>query len=75
MMCVEMASTTLAISMSLSECGPSSWAKMDVGRIREVHAAGGHLCLLDRAAEVGPIASAFLRSLERTAINEVAELG
>ena len=36
---------------------------------------GGHLCLLDRAAEVGPIVSAFLRSLERTAINEVAELG
>ena len=36
---------------------------------------GGHLCLLDRAAEVGPIASAFLRSLERTAINEIAELG
>jgi len=31
--------------------------------------------LLDRAAEVGPIVSAFLRSLERTAINEVAELG
>jgi hypothetical protein len=30
---------------------------------------------LDRAAEVGPVVSAFLGSLERTAINEVAELG
>jgi pimeloyl-ACP methyl ester carboxylesterase len=36
---------------------------------------GGHLCLLDRAAEVGPVVAAFLGSLERTAINEVAELG
>jgi pimeloyl-ACP methyl ester carboxylesterase len=36
---------------------------------------GGHMCLLDRAAEVGPVVAAFLRSLERTAINEVAEFG
>ena len=76
MLCVEMASTTLTISMSLSECGPSSWAKMDTRPdTRSSRSGGGHLCLLDRAAEVGPIVSAFLRSLERTAINEVAELG
>ena len=31
--------------------------------------------MLGLAAEVGPIVSAFLRSLERTAINEVTELG
>jgi poly(3-hydroxyoctanoate) depolymerase len=36
---------------------------------------GGHMCLLDRAAEVGPVVTAFLRSLERTAIDEVAEFG
>lgn len=48
--------------------------RMPRAQIHRVH-GGGHLCLLDRAAEVGPIVSAFLRSLERTAINEVAELG
>jgi pimeloyl-ACP methyl ester carboxylesterase len=36
---------------------------------------GGHLCLLDRAAEVGPVIAAFLRSLELTAIDEAAQLG
>ena len=49
-------------------------ARMPRAQIHRVH-GGGHLCLLDRAAEVGPVVSAFLRSLERTAINEVAELG
>ena len=49
-------------------------SKMPRAQIHRVH-GGGHLCLLDRAAEVGPVVSAFLRSLERTAINEVAELG
>ena len=48
--------------------------RMPRAQIHRVH-GGGHLCLLDRAAEVGPVVSAFLRSLERTAINEVAELG
>jgi pimeloyl-ACP methyl ester carboxylesterase len=36
---------------------------------------GGHLCLLDRSAEVGPVIAAFLRSLELTAIDEAAQLG
>ena len=49
-------------------------SRMPRAQIHRVH-GGGHLCLLDRAAEVGPVVSAFLRSLERTAINEVAELG
>ena len=49
-------------------------ARMPRAQIHRVH-GGGHLCLLDRAAEVGPVVSAFLGSLERTAINEVAELG
>ena len=48
--------------------------RMPRAQIHRVH-GGGHLCLLARAAEVGPIVTAFLRSLERTAINEVAELG
>ena len=48
--------------------------RMPRAQIHYVH-GGGHLCLLDRAAEVGPVVSAFLRSLEGTAINEVAELG
>ena len=48
-------------------------SRMPRAQIHRVH-GGGHLCL-DRAAEVGPVVSAFLRSLERTAINEVAELG
>lgn len=43
------------------------------GRLHHVH-GGGHMCLLERAAEVGPVVAAFLRSLERTAINQVAEL-
>jgi pimeloyl-ACP methyl ester carboxylesterase len=38
-------------------------------------AGGGHLCALDRAAEVGPVIAAFLRSLELTAIDEAAQLG
>ena len=49
-------------------------ARIPRAQIHRVH-GGGHLCLLDRAAEVGPVVSAFLRSLERTAINEVAQLG
>ena len=49
-------------------------SRMPRAQIHRVH-GGGHLCLLDRAAEVGPVVSAFLRSLDRTAINEVAELG
>jgi pimeloyl-ACP methyl ester carboxylesterase len=48
--------------------------RMPRAQIHRVH-GGGHMCLLDRAAEVGPVVSAFLRSLERTAINEIAELG
>jgi len=36
---------------------------------------GGHLCVLDRAAEVGPVIAAFLRSLELTAIDEASQLG
>ena len=49
-------------------------SRMPRAQLHRVH-GGGHMCLLDRAAEVGPVVSAFLRSLERTAINEVAELG
>ena len=49
-------------------------SRMPRAQLHRVH-GGGHLCLLDRAAEVGPVVSAFLRSLERTAINEVAQLG
>ena len=48
-------------------------SRMPRAQIHRVH--GGGTCLLDRAAEVGPVVSAFLRSLERTAINEIAELG
>ena len=47
---------------------------MPRAQIHRVH-GGGHLCLLDRAAEVGPVVSAFLGSLEGTAINEVTKLG
>ena len=39
-------------------------ARMPRAQIHRVH-GGGHLCLLDRAAEVGPVVSAFLGSLER----------
>jgi pimeloyl-ACP methyl ester carboxylesterase len=49
-------------------------SRMPRAQIHRVH-RGGHMCLLDRAAEVGPVVAAFLRSLERTAINEVAEFG
>ena len=49
-------------------------SRLPRAQIHRVH-GGGHLCLLDRAAEVGPVVSDFLRSLEGTAINEVAELG
>jgi pimeloyl-ACP methyl ester carboxylesterase len=49
-------------------------SRMPRAQIHRVH-GGGHLCLLDRAAEVGPVVSAFLRSLKHTAINEVAEFG
>jgi poly(3-hydroxyoctanoate) depolymerase len=49
-------------------------SRMPRAQIYRVH-GGGHMCLLDRAAEVGPVVAAFLRSLERTAINEVAEFG
>ena len=49
-------------------------SRIPQAQIHRVH-GGGHLCLLDRAAEVGPVVSGFLRSLEGTAINEVAELG
>ena len=58
----------LAANASILAC------RMPRAQIHRVH-GGGHLCSLDRAAEVGPIVCAFLRSLERTAINEVAELG
>ena len=36
---------------------------------------GGHMCLLGRAAEVGPVITAFLRSSESTTSDEVAQLG
>jgi poly(3-hydroxyoctanoate) depolymerase len=49
-------------------------SRMPRAQIHRVH-GGGHMCLLDRAAEVGPVVAAFLRSRERTAINEVAEFG
>jgi pimeloyl-ACP methyl ester carboxylesterase len=49
-------------------------SRMPRAQIYRVH-RGGHMCLLDRAAEVGPVVAAFLGSLERTAINEVAEFG
>ena len=49
-------------------------SRMPRAQIYRVH-GGGHMCLLDRAAEVGPVVAAFLGSLERTAINEVAEFG
>jgi poly(3-hydroxyoctanoate) depolymerase len=49
-------------------------SRMPRAQIHRVH-GGGHMCLLDRAAEVCPVVAAFLRSLERTAINEVAEFG
>ena len=48
---------------------------MPRARIHCVQRRGGHLCLLDRAAEVGPVVSAFLSSLERAASNEVTKLG
>jgi poly(3-hydroxyoctanoate) depolymerase len=49
-------------------------SRMPRAQVHRVH-GGGHMCLLDRAAEVGPVVAAFLRSLERTAVNEVAEFG
>ena len=49
-------------------------SRIPQAQLHQVH-GGGHVCLLDRAAEVGPVVSAFLRSLEHTAINEVAEFG
>ena len=35
---------------------------------------GGHLCLLDRVAEVGPVIADFLRALELTSVDEAVEL-
>ena len=70
---------TLVITGTADALVPAANASILASRIpraqlHRVH-GGGHLCLLDRAAEVGPVVSAFLRSLERTAINEVAEFG
>ena len=70
---------TLVITGTADALVPASNAsilasRMPRAQIHRVH-GGGHLCLLDRAAEVGPVVSDFLRSLERTAINEVAEFG
>ena len=70
---------TLVITGTADALVPAANASIPACRIprAQIHRVHGgrHLCLLDRAAEVGPIASAFLRSLERTAINEIAELG
>ena len=70
---------TLVIAGTADPLVPSANAsilasRMPHAQIYRVH-GGGHLCLLDRAAEVGPIIAAFLRSLEVTAINEAVELG
>ena len=45
-------------------------SRMPRAQLHRVH-GGGRMCLFDRAAEVGPVVSAFLRSLERTAINKI----
>ena len=70
---------TLVITGTADALVPAANASILASRIprAQIHRVhgGGHLCLLDRAAEVGPVVSDFLRSLERTAINEVAELG
>jgi pimeloyl-ACP methyl ester carboxylesterase len=42
-------------------------------QIYRVH-GGGHMCLLDCAAQVGPVIAAFLRSLEPAAVNEAGQL-
>jgi pimeloyl-ACP methyl ester carboxylesterase len=70
---------TLVITGTADALVPAANASILASRMprAQIHRVpgGGHLCLLDRAAEVGPVVSAFLRSLERTAINEVTELG
>ena len=66
---------TLVITGCARSVMRASWrARMPRAQIHRVH-GGGRLFLFDRAAEVGPVVSAFLSSLERTALNEVAELG
>jgi len=70
---------TLVITGTADAVVPAANASILASRIpraqlHRVH-GGGHMCLLDRAAEVGPVVASFLRSLERTPINEVAELG
>ena len=70
---------TLVITGTADALVPSANAsilasRMPRAQIYRVH-GGGHLCLLDRAAEVGPVIATFLRSLEATAINEATELG
>ena len=70
---------TLVISGTADALVPSANAsplasRMPGAQTHRVH-GGGHWCLLDRAAEVGPVIAAFLQPLEATAINQAAELG
>lgn len=70
---------TLVITGTADALVPEANASILASRIPRaqmyrVH-GGGHMCLLDRAAEVAPVVAAFLRSLERTAINEAVEFG
>ena len=70
---------TLVVTGTADALVPSANAsilasRMPRARIYRVH-GGGHLCLLDRAAEVGPVIATFLNSLDVTAVNEAAELG
>ena len=68
---------TLVITGTADALVPSANASILASRIPRaqiycVH-GGGHLCLLDRAAEVGPVIAAFLQPLEATAIDKAAE--
>jgi pimeloyl-ACP methyl ester carboxylesterase len=68
---------TLVITGTADPLVPAANASILASRMPHAHIypvhGGGHLCLLDRAVEVGPVVAAFLRSLEVTAINEAAE--
>jgi poly(3-hydroxyoctanoate) depolymerase len=70
---------TLVIAGTADALVPVGNAGILASRIPRAQAytvtGGGHLCALDRAAEVGPVISAFLRSLEPTTIDEAAQLG
>ncbi|MBS1692805.1 MAG: alpha/beta fold hydrolase [Actinobacteria bacterium] len=73
-----LAQPTLVIAGTADALVPAENAGILASRIPDARLhrvrGGGHLCLLDRVAEVGPVIADFLRASERTALDQAVEL-